>query len=187
MEFAAALAAFQLVGEELARGGLVTSHGGNLSLRFGSGLLITKHGSMLGRLQGRDLVVAPLDGAAAEASWDLPWHQAVYRAVPTVQALVHAHPLTAVALSLTEERLRPADKEGGFLLGEVPVLEDDAELIGRLAEALSKGRAALVRGHGSLVGGASLEEALHLTTTLEASAQITLRGRLWSGEAQTPS
>ena len=100
-----------------------------------------------------------------------------------MQALVHADPPNAIALSLAEERLRPLDKEGQFLLGEVLILEDGPELGQRLAEVFRRGRAALVRGHGTFVGGESLEEALHLTTALEASARIIWLERLWSGSA----
>ena len=47
---------FQTIGRELSSRGLVTSHSGNLSVRFGERMVITRRGSMLGSLTEQDLV-----------------------------------------------------------------------------------------------------------------------------------
>jgi len=44
------LSQFQTVGRDLFSQGLVSSHGGNLSIRLGDRLIITRRGSMLGNL-----------------------------------------------------------------------------------------------------------------------------------------
>jgi L-fuculose-phosphate aldolase len=41
---------FRRVGRDLYAGGLVSSHGGNVSVRRGEAIVITTHGSRLGHL-----------------------------------------------------------------------------------------------------------------------------------------
>ena len=50
------LSQFQMVGRELFSQGLVCSHSGNLSLRLGDNLIITRRGSRLGCLEENDLI-----------------------------------------------------------------------------------------------------------------------------------
>ncbi len=52
---------FQEIGRDLYVAGLVSSHGGNMSVRFGDRLLIKRRGAMLGRLKEGDLVETGLD------------------------------------------------------------------------------------------------------------------------------
>ena len=47
---------FQRVGHDLFSRGLVSSHSGNLSIRAGERLIITRQGSMLAHLSEQDLV-----------------------------------------------------------------------------------------------------------------------------------
>lgn len=180
--------AFQWVGRDLYHLGLITSHAGNISLRSGERVWITRTGSMLGRLEPEDIVetsLLPRESQNPKASMELPVHLAIYRAT-SAQAILHAHPPTAVALSLLDEVIVPADSEGGYILGRVPVIAAknvvaSAEVADRASSLLQDHRAVLVKGHGSFAAGGSLEEALKITTTLEASAKILLlaRGAGW--------
>ncbi len=180
--------AFQWVGRDLYHLGLITSHAGNISLRSGERVWITRTGSMLGRLEPEDIVetsLLPRESQNPKASMELPVHLAIYRAT-SAQAILHAHPPTAVALSLLDEVIVPADSEGGYILGRVPVIAAknvvaSAEVADRASSLLQDHRAVLVKGHGSFAAGGNLEEALKITTTLEASAKILLlaRGAGW--------
>ena len=184
---------FGWVGEALASGGLVTSHGGNLSVRDGEVLRITRTRAMLGRLSPADVVSAPLReaGAAppqsAQASSDLPVHRAIYAAVPKAGAVVHAHPVTAAALSLAlgdGGAFQPIDLEGRLHLGTVPVVGgphlDAARAAAPVAAAVADGsRLVLLGGHGTYAVGATLEEALNWTTSCEASARMVRDARLF--------
>jgi len=116
---------------------------------------------------------------------ELPVHLAIYRAT-SAQAILHAHPPSAVALSLIEGVIVPADSEGGHILGTVPVIAAanvvaSQEVADRAASLLGAHRAVVVKGHGSFAVAGSLEEALGITTTLEASAKILLlaKGAGW--------
>lgn len=114
--------AFALVGRDLFATGLVSSRGGNLSLRRGDRLLITRRGCMLGHLGAGDLVEAGLeDGVPApeEASSEVLVHRAIYRETPAL-AIVHAHPPSTVFLSLVEQFIIAVDVEGSHLLRRFP-------------------------------------------------------------------
>ena len=52
----AVLDQFQQVGRDLFLAGVISSHGGNLSVRMGDRIIITRRGSMLARLEGRDII-----------------------------------------------------------------------------------------------------------------------------------
>jgi L-fuculose-phosphate aldolase len=148
--------------------GLVSSHGGNVSVRLpDGGLLITRTGSMLGRLGEGDLVTVAADGTSeGEPSMDTAVHRAVYEATGA-GAVVHAHPRHAIALSLVLDALEPADAEGKLRLGAVPVVEAE-----EIAEALRSAPLALARGHGSYARGEDVWRALQWTSVLEESAQV---------------
>ncbi len=166
---------FREVGRLLWEAGLVSSHGGNMSVRLPDGtLVITRHGAMLGRLGEDDLVVVRGPETIGEPSMDTHLHVAIYAAADA-WAVVHAHPVHAVALSLRDVPLTPLDLEGGHHLGEAVPVVAGAE---GLASALASAPVALWRGHGSYARGRDLWQALLYTTVLEESARI-----LWLSRA----
>jgi L-fuculose-phosphate aldolase len=161
------------VGRDLYTLGLVTSHGGNLSVRTPGGMWITGTGTMLGRLRERHISLVHQAGGheGPQPSTDSLLHSAIY-AVTGASAVVHAHPRHAIALSFDEERFTPPDFEGQMHLKDVPVIEQGALQIERIASALQSRPIVLLRGHGAYARGGTLWEALHWTTALEESAQI---------------
>jgi L-fuculose-phosphate aldolase len=164
---------FQQVGRDLYAAGLVSSHGGNMSVRQGEGLIITSHGSRLGHLAERDLIdVRPGLEPGVEPSMDLALHQAIYAAANEAEAVVHAHPRHAIALSLMGNEVRPQDLEGQHYLGVVPVVPRGENVAQALADALRQHRIVVVAGHGSYARGDSLWQALQWTSVLEESAEV---------------
>ena len=159
---------FRAVGRMLWEAGLVSSHGGNMSVRLPDGaLLITRTGAMLGRLDEGDLVtVATDDTSEGQPSMDTEVHRAVY-AASQAGAVLHAHPRHAIALSLLTDAVEPVDAEGKLRLGSVPVVEGE-----QVAEALRDRPVVLARGHGSYARGDDLWQALQWTSVLEESAQV---------------
>jgi L-fuculose-phosphate aldolase len=188
MERSKVFEAFQWVGRDLYHLGLITSHAGNISLRSGARIWITRTGSMLGHLEPYDLIETALsleESAHPKASMELPVHLGIYHA-SAAKAIIHAHPPSAIALSLLDEMIVPPDSEGGHILGKVPVIVAanvvaSQEVADRASSLLQAHHAVMVRGHGSFVVGESLEDALRITTTLEASAKILLlaKGAGW--------
>ncbi|MFH1003821.1 MAG: aldolase [Chloroflexota bacterium] len=173
------LAQFQAVGNNLFTRGLIASHSGNLSIRLGDRLLITRRGSMLGCLEEHDLVETGInknDRATPLASVELAVHRAIYQQT-SAMAVVHAHPPHAVALSLTGTEIVPPDAEGLAVAGRVPVVGWHTEvkaggLADVIARALQHGRVVMVHGHGSFATGQLLEEADGSTTMFEESCRI---------------
>ena len=170
---------FQAVGQELFRRGLVSSHSGNLSIRLGDRLHITKRGCMLGSLREQDVIETGLsrnDRTTPRASSELKVHRTIYNLTPAL-AVVHAHSPHAVALSLTEKEVVPSDTEGTSLLPRVPVLGWrrkvlPGEMAEEIAQALLANRIVLVHGHSTFAVGQLLEEAYQVTSALEESCQI---------------
>lgn len=172
---------FQQIGNDLLMMGLITSHGGNISVREDDKIVITRHGSMLGHLKEDSIVEVRLKGKDANilhASMELPVHRAIYQKT-SAKAIIHAHPPHATALSLISEIVIPKDSEGAILLGEVPVVTSK-KTVGskavamKASEVLKDHRIVLVRGHGSFAIGKTLEEALCYTSALDASCRIIL-------------
>jgi L-fuculose-phosphate aldolase len=175
---------FQEIGRDLYVAGLVSSHGGNLSMRFGDRVVIKRRGAMLGRLKEGDLIETGLekaDSGVMLASTELVVHRAIYLATPAL-AIAHAHPRTAIALSLSRDEIVPIDNEGSYLLHKVPVVAAEfasgsAELVERLPAALQEYKIVMLRGHGCFSIGQTLDEAFQWVSCLEESCQIILAAR----------
>lgn len=112
-------------------------------------------------------------------------HAAIYRARPEVAAVVHSHSLGVVPYSTVERPLRPVMHMAGFLPPKTPVFEireqsgDETDLLIRsnrqgddLAARLGGGSVALMRGHGSVVVGTSLKEAVFNAVYTEKNARV---------------
>jgi len=170
---------FIWVGRDLFTGGMNSSHGGNLSVCDGDRILITRRGSMLGRLTVSDIVEAPLvdDGLERpEASRELVVHRAIYLATDAT-AIVHSHPPYTIAASLDGSEITPIDSEAAYLLGSVPVLSPatliaSPEAAEMLAETLATVPVAVLRSHGPFAKGSSLEAAYMWISVLEAACQV---------------
>ncbi|NMA51428.1 MAG: aldolase [Peptococcaceae bacterium] len=170
---------FAYIGRDLFLSGLNSSHSGNLSVRFGDRIVITRRGAMLGQLTERDLIETGLarnDSHIILASTEIGVHRAIYQGTAAL-AIVHAHPVHAIALSLLEDQIIPVDSEGAYLLHKIPVIKVEhtigsKELEKILPGLLSEYKIVMVRGHGSFAVGQMLEEAYQWTSTLEQVSRI---------------
>ncbi len=171
---------FSWIGKELFESGLIYSHGGDMSVREGDKIFITRKDAMLQHLEERDIIELPLSDISEkdkEASRELVVHRALYKGTGT-SAIIHAHPPCAVAVSITDNKVVPADAEGTLLLRSVPIVRagdpvgsnDVARIIPTLI--LKDGGVAMIKGHGSFAIGASLEEAYKFTSALEHSCKV---------------
>lgn len=163
----------QQVGRDLYALALVTSHGGNLSVRAGHEMWITGTNTMLGHLHEPHISLVRPDGSydGPPPSSDAVLHSTIY-AVSAAQAVVHAHPRHAIALGFETDSFVPGDLEGQLHLQDVPVISSGPRQTEQIANALQSRRVALLRGHGAYASGQDLWEALHWVTALEESAHI---------------
>ena len=168
------------IGRIVFESGLTDTHGGNISMRIDDYILIKKSGKMLGYLEPADIVVTTLEENReldAEASIELKVHRAIYKTLPEVKGIVHAHSPYAVACSLVYDEIIPLDSEGKLLLGKIPVLSakkvvSSDEVAEKLPELLKKSPVAVVKSHGPFAVGKTLEEALKYLSALENSCKI---------------
>jgi len=176
---------FREIGEDLYTAQMISSHGGNLSVRFGDRVIIKRRGAQLGRLKPHDLIETRLDkndSGVALASTELLVHRTVYLNTPAL-AICHCHPRTAVAFSFSRDELIPIDNEASYLLKKIPVITEEfasgtPQMANKVANALKDYKIIMLRGHGSFATGQTLEEAFHWSSTLEESAQMELAAKM---------
>ena len=127
----------------------------------------------------RDLVLMDLDGKKLAGDRtphrELPIHAEIFRARPDVCAVVHTHPLYATALAATPTPLRPVSHEGALFLALPRFVQTTDLIITReqgqaLAESLGPHNAVLLKNHGVVTVGVSIEEATLLAIFLEKAA-----------------
>jgi HCOMODA/2-hydroxy-3-carboxy-muconic semialdehyde decarboxylase len=136
-----------------------------------------------------DVMAFTLDGEPASPETGPPYlerhiHGALYEARPDLHAVVHNHAYEVIPFSIAGGELRPVLHVAAIIGARVPVWDirdrfGDTDLLVRtmdhgrdLAAALGDGGAALMRGHGAVVAGASLEEAVTAAIYLMVNARI---------------
>ena len=185
-----AAARFHNVAQRLWQRGLVSSSGGNLSLRVGgSNVVMIKPSGMANvdcgaeTLLGMDLEGNVVRGAG-QPSKDAGFHLGIYRARPDVAGVVHAHGpwCTALGLLPCDEMPLPTPHARDYL-GRVPVVAYQPPGSAALDEAVTEAFAAgvgavLLAGHGLVTAGPSLSRAAQLAEMAEETAQVVLLARL---------
>ena len=166
-------------GKKLVENGLVESHFGNISVRVGSKMLITKSGFPLDELSRKSVVEVDIDKPSSldsVASSEVIVHRTIYKHTPAL-AVIHAHPPFAVIESLLaeEDKIVPINIEGEYFLHEIPVVRGVAgtpELAKSTQDALRDHKGAIVFGHGTFAAGKALEEAYFITEQIEHSCKL---------------
>jgi L-fuculose-phosphate aldolase len=165
-------------GRKMVERGLVSTHAGNISKRIGNTMLISMRGSMLDELEEKIVEVtldppSPLDHLASS---ELPMHRAIYQQTEA-NAVFHGHGRFSIIESLTTEaaHVTPVDSESAYYLPVIPIIEGQSgteELGHAAAVALKDHRGALIRGHGGVTTGASVEEAYAMLAMIEQACHI---------------
>jgi L-fuculose-phosphate aldolase len=132
-----------------------------------------------------DLLLVDFSGRIIEGSGDLhsewPIHAAVLQSQAEIHSVVHTHARNASLLSASECSIEPLTTEGGyFVLDPVRIFDaprahiDDESSACAMAAFLGKGPAILVRNHGLVSCGPTIEVATLAALYVEraASAQI---------------
>ena len=167
-------------GRKLVEHGLVESNFGNISVRAGDRMLITRSGTALDEITGDNVVEVDIrDTSSLDiiASSETVVHREIYRKTSAL-AIIHAHCPYAVVESLIAgpgKVIVPVDSEGQYFLGDIPVVGGgigSKELAGNLADSLSGHRGAVVFSHGTFAVGRTLGEAYIVTTQLEHSCRV---------------
>jgi L-fuculose-phosphate aldolase len=107
-------------------------------------------------------------------------HSEILKARTDVNCVIHTHPPYAVALSSTSRPMKAYSQPGAMFCEEVGLYTDTINLIrthamgAGVARALGKHRAVLLKNHGPVVTGKTIEEAVVSTIMLENAALVQL-------------
>ena len=166
---------FPRIGKRLFSEHLVGGNFGNMSERSEDGYFITKTGSYLDA-DPEQIVLMPLNGRVtpgASSEWRV--HTAVYNASKH-QAIVHAHPPYAVALSLlTEGEIVTIDSEGKLLAPTIQVVDGPCgseRLADVVGDGLKTANVVIARGHGTFAAGRDLDQAYLYTSLAEHCCKV---------------
>lgn len=118
---------------------------------------------------------------------DYKAHPAIYRARPDVGAIVHTHPPYTIAFGTLDEEFKPIHHYGAPFHGRIatyasPGQTKSADRAVQIARALGRGCALLQQGHGVIVVGKDLKEAILLTLYLEETFKILAITRQMGGK-----
>ena len=159
-----------------------------------------------------DLVRCNLDGEVVSPAGVRTYverfiHSEIYKARADVCSVVHSHSPSVIPFGVTGARLRPLCHMSGFLGSTVPVYEirhdigETSDLLIRnqalgasLAKTLGSAQVALMRGHGSVTVGHSIQQAVFRAIYTESGARLQMQAAqlgeivfLTEGEAQATS
>ncbi|WP_461211006.1 tRNA (N6-threonylcarbamoyladenosine(37)-N6)-methyltransferase TrmO [Desulfocurvus sp. DL9XJH121] len=166
------------------RRGLFSGFNGNVSVRLGETMVITRSGAAKGFLAPGDLTlmdiatgrVLGLDRPSTEAGA----HLEVYRNAPEARAVVHTHPphLLAHALRSGKARVDLPLFEAAMYQAELTEIEalppGGEELAQAVGRAAATHRAVFMGNHGLVVRGAAPLEAAAFSEELDTLARIAL-------------
>lgn len=164
----------------MSASGLSPGRSGNVSCRWGEGMLITPTGMAYDELDEKDIVFVDRDGSVPgkqrKPSSEWHFHLAAYHARPDAHAIVHTHSLHATVLACAHKHI-PAFHymvavAGGQDIPLVPYATFGTdELAAHVAAGLSARDACLMANHGQIALGESLGAALELAHEVEVLAE----------------
>ncbi len=138
----------------------------------------------LPRMVPEDMIVCDLEGFRVEARpgamqcFEVKIHSCILRDHPEIMSVCHVHPRHTVLMSTLQKRLLPMCNEGAATVrNPLPVwnksrlvqMEEDGAGISKL---LGDARAILLRGHGAVTAGVSMEQTFMTMYNLEEQARM---------------
>ena len=183
---------FVRIGQLMRMSSYVTATDGNLSARLGPDrFLVTPSGLSKGYMRPDQMVVIDWDAKpvgdpkygparSLKPSSEILLHLEAYRQRPDVQAVVHAHPIHAITLSIAGISLaRCLLPEVIVTLGLIPTTEyaTPASVEGAtvIREPIKHHDAIILQRHGSVTVGGSVWEAYLKLEKLENAAEVTYK------------
>jgi L-fuculose-phosphate aldolase len=163
----------------LNRSGINQGTSGNVSMRAGSGFLISPSGMTYESLTPDDIVAMDLSGqpapGARRPSSEWRFHLDLYRERDDVMAIVHAHPRHCTALACHGLGIPPfhymVAVAGGRDIRCAPYATFGSQALSdAVVQAMSGRRACLLGNHGLIAVGPTLDKALALAMEVEALA-----------------
>jgi ribulose-5-phosphate 4-epimerase/fuculose-1-phosphate aldolase len=135
-----------------------------------------------------DLILVDHHGDVVEGTWPVnraafAIHSSIHQARPDVIAAAHSHSKFGRAFSTLGRTLEPLTQDSCIFYGDHALFDDytgvvnDPEEGKRIAHALGGNKAAILRNHGLLTVGQSVEEAIFWYVTMERTCEVELLAR----------
>lgn len=144
-----------------------------------------------------DLIEYDLDGNAVsdkrQGYQERFIHAAIYKARPDVRSIVHAHTPSVLVFADSSVPLRPMSHVAAFIAGGVPTYEirkvqgstgmlvNNSQLGASLAQALGDKAVVLMRGHGVVIVGPNIPEAVSRGVFLDINARVQIQATALGG------
>jgi len=151
-------------------------YGGNLSIRSGDIIYITRSGIPKVNLTEKDIAIIKIDGTIVEGnpSSEYKMHLYTYQLVPSIKAILHAHPPYIMGFSINSTNI-PTHlfPETAMLVGEIPIVpffpSGSNELAQNVAGYFQKGAmAVLMEKHGiTVTSRKNLWDAYYILEAIE--------------------
>ncbi|MBV8118642.1 MAG: class II aldolase/adducin family protein [Alphaproteobacteria bacterium] len=154
-----------------------------------------------GLVTADDIIQFDFDGDALDPSGRTLYverfiHSEIYKAHPEIKAIVHSHSPSIIPFGVTSVPLRPIYHMSSFLGAGVPIFEireaggaatdmliRNPELGAALARKIGVSAVVLLRGHGNVVVGASVQQVVFRAIYTEINAKLQAEAlRLGGGE-----
>jgi ribulose-5-phosphate 4-epimerase/fuculose-1-phosphate aldolase len=146
---------------------------------------VNPFGMHFGQIKVSDLLLVDHDGEVVEGRWEVNRaafciHSQVHAARPDVIAAAHAHSVYGKTWSAMGRKLDPLTQDVCAFYDDHAVFDDytgvvlDVEEGKRIAHALGDAKAVILRNHGLLTVGHSVDEAAWWFITMERSCQVQL-------------
>jgi ribulose-5-phosphate 4-epimerase/fuculose-1-phosphate aldolase len=146
---------------------------------------VNPFGLSFGLIRASDLILVNHEGVVVEGDWPVniaafAIHSQVHAARPDVNAAAHTHSTHGRAWSTLGKLLDPLTQDSCTFFEAHGLFDDytgvvvDVEEGKRIAHALGEHKAAILRNHGSLTVGRSVDEAAWLYITMERTCQVQL-------------
>jgi HCOMODA/2-hydroxy-3-carboxy-muconic semialdehyde decarboxylase len=136
----------------------------------------------------------PVDGSDARMYLERFIHGEIYKVRPEVKAVVHNHAAAVIPFGASNIPLRPIYHMAGFVGRGVPIFDirkiaGDTDMLVKtpalgaaLARTLGDKPAALMRGHGAVVVGDSLPQAVGRSYYLQMDAKLQAQAMALGGD-----
>ena len=138
-----------------------------------------------------NIITVDIEGERVAGEW--PRHNEVYihsevlRARPDINCVIHTHPENVVAFSSLGRPLAAISNDGTMFSAGVPVFSETTDLItdqprGKaVATTLGQGGILILRNHGLVAAGRTIEEAVFLAVNLEKACRIQMLAEMAGG------
>lgn len=173
---------------------------GHVSARIerGGGRFLLARSMAPALVRTKDIITYDLEGNGIDADGRTGYlerfiHSEIYRSRPDVMAVVHSHSQSVIPFGAAATQLQPMYHMASFLAktskfeirddfgSETDMLITNGEMGASLARSLDCNCVTLMRGHGSVAVGDSLQEAVFRAVYTEINARVQIQAQSLQG------